>query len=148
MTFKSNTLSYFSWIFVAVCLASAGVIGLLQSHATLLSLLAIVLAFVASIAAMKQFRQQQDEIQAFIGALTYQDFTLRISDSASLAPRYQKACNNILKRMQREKNRQEERLLLMENLMQALESGIILVRNEQDVLLCNNAAKSNSILVR
>ncbi len=120
--------------------ALAGGYGLWFSHAKLLAVGSLIIAFILALGIYQLIRRQQKDFEAFLTALQYQDFSQRLSPNVAISPQYRKIANDILLRLQAFKSKHNEEKILLESLFEHIQTGVLLVDESGITRLFNRAA--------
>ncbi|TMP80213.1 ATP-binding protein [Pseudoalteromonas phenolica] len=139
--FNKNSAAVLGYFISAVGFACIGLYGVAFSHATLLSILAFFGSALFATLTLKLFAKQQQQFNEVINALKYQDSSFRLSETHTLGAKEQQICNDLIKKVQDDKFKQAEQVAIFETMLQHIDAGIILTKNQQDVVVCNNTAK-------
>ena len=139
--FNKHALLVVAYSVLAILLACLGLYGLIASHALLLSILCLLCAGLFVGLNVRLFYKQQHQFDEIMNALKYRDSSFRLSDTHTLGVHQQKTCNELIQKVQQDKFKQAEQVAVFETMLQHIDAGIILVKNQEDVVVCNNSAK-------
>ncbi|WP_405630881.1 sensor histidine kinase [Pseudoalteromonas sp. Ld20] len=126
---------------VALIFSCLGLYGVFFSHAILLSTISFMAALICVGLTLKIFYKQQAQFNEVINALKYQDSSFRLSAEHTLGAKEQAICNDLIQRVQADKFQQAEQVALFETMLQHVDAGVILTKNQRDIVVCNNSAK-------
>lgn len=125
----------------AIAAATSGVYLLLNTHAMLFGIIAILLSAVLIRQLMGKVGKSERELQDFVAAIKYKDFSRRFLDSsktkqqAELAQHY----DQIMQQLQQLELAHQEQSQLLQAVIQQVNSGILLLDNQGNIRLRNNA---------
>ncbi|CAH9049413.1 Adaptive-response sensory-kinase SasA [Pseudoalteromonas sp. CIP111854] len=139
--FNNNAFIMTGYLLAAVSFATIGALGLLHSHMLLLSLLAVATALVFIRCTTNLFKRQQQQFNEIMSALKYRDSSFRISAQHTLDKHMIALCNELIQQAQADKREQTEQIAVFESMLQHIDTGVILAKNNDQLLVCNNSAK-------
>ncbi|MEJ6472760.1 HAMP domain-containing sensor histidine kinase [Pseudoalteromonas piscicida] len=125
----------------AILFATLGVLGFLHSYAYLFSAIAVGIAAGFTVLSISTLKNQKQQFEEIFTALKYQDGSFRINNKHPISKQALTACNELMQKAQEDKAKQNEQITTYETMLQHIEAGLVLIKNNHTILLCNNSAK-------
>ncbi|WP_238322935.1 MULTISPECIES: sensor histidine kinase [Pseudoalteromonas] len=125
----------------AILFATLGVLGFLHSYVFLFSGLSIAIAVLFTVLSIATLKRQKQQFEEVFTALKYQDGSFRIDNKHPVSKQALTTCNELIQKAQQDKTKQAELVTTYETMLQHIEAGLILIKNDHTILICNNSAK-------
>ncbi|BBN82533.1 histidine kinase [Pseudoalteromonas sp. A25] len=139
--FNKNVFVMASYQLGAVICATIGVLGLIHSHMQLLSVFALCTALVFIYCAIKVYKRQHQYFCEVLNAIKYRDGSFKVNTQHTLDDNTLNLCNELLQYVRADQREQAEQIAVFESMLQHIDTGVILAKNNSQVTVCNNSAK-------